>query len=158
MILSDDSKTEAFTSGTTSFFEPSIRHAPELSITVMPASANCGAHSSEVFPPAEKSASAGFAAIASFIPTTPYFFPLKLISFPTDLSEATGISSVTGKFLSARICNIFVPTRPVAPTTATFMCSRLFLIATWNSPHLFITYKRQGSFHIKYFYKENKKV
>jgi hypothetical protein len=47
--------------------------------------------------------------------------PAKIISLPTDLSEATGISSVTGNFLSDSTCNILVPTRPVAPTTATFM-------------------------------------
>ncbi len=37
------------------------------------------------------------------------------------ISEATGISSSTGKFRSANTCNILVPTRPVAPTTATFI-------------------------------------
>ena len=121
MILSEACNTAALTSGTINFFDVSIRHALELSITVMPAAANRGAHSSDVFPPAEKSASAGFAVIASSIPTMLYFFPLKFISLPIDFSEATGIRSVTGKFLSARICNIFVPTRPVAPTTATFI-------------------------------------
>src|SRR6202021_662363 len=45
-------------------------------------------------------------------------------SFPTDFSEATGRSSVTRKFLSARICNILVPTSPVSPLTAT----SLFLV------------------------------
>jgi hypothetical protein len=41
--------------------------------------------------------------------------------FPKDFSEATGINSETGKFLSSKTCNILVPTKPVAPTTATFI-------------------------------------
>src|SRR4026209_1274166 len=121
MILSVFVNASAFISGTTSFFVASILQAEELSITVIPASANFGAHSSEVLPPAEKSATAGFAAIASGILTTLYFFPLNSTSLPTDFSEATGTKSVTGKFLSANTCNILVPTNPVAPTTATFM-------------------------------------
>src|SRR6476620_7591901 len=121
MILSLAVNTSAFTSGTTNGLVASILHAEELSITVMPASANFGAHSNEVLPPAEKMATAGFAAIASCILTILYFFPLNSTSLPTDLSEATGTNSSTGKFLSARTCNIFVPTRPVAPTTATFI-------------------------------------
>ena len=35
--------------------------------------------------------------MASVMLITLYFLPLKVISFPTDLSEATGYSSVTGK-------------------------------------------------------------
>src|ERR1043165_8298257 len=121
MILSFLVSTSALTSGTTSFLVGSIRQAEELSITVMPASANLGAHSREVLPPAENSATAGFAAIASVMLTTLNFFPLNSTSLPTDLSEATGSNSVTGKFLSANTCNIFEPTKPVAPTTATFI-------------------------------------
>src|SRR6202008_4504443 len=113
-------------SGTTSGLAGSILQAEELSITVIPASANFGAHSNEVLPPAEKIATAGFNAIASVMLTTLYFFPLYSTSLPTDLSEATGINSVTGKFLSARTCSIFVPTKPVAPTTATFILKRAF--------------------------------
>src|SRR5512138_3225130 len=121
MILSSFVNTSALISGTTSFFVASIRHAEELSITVIPAAANFGAHSSDVLPPAEKIATVGFAAMPSAIPTTLYFLPLNSTSFPTDLSEATGTNSVTGKFLSASTCNIFDPTNPVAPTTATFI-------------------------------------
>src|SRR6187402_2845716 len=121
MILSFFVKISALISGTTSGFVGSILQALELSITVMPASANFGAHSSDVLPPAEKIATAGFAAIPSVMLTTLYFFPLNSTSLPTLLSDATGINSVTGKFLSARTCNILVPTNPVAPTTATFI-------------------------------------
>src|ERR1043165_5010167 len=121
MILSSFVSTSAFNSGTINFFEGSILHADELSITVVPTSANFGAHSNEVPPPAEKIATTGFLAIASVMPTTLYFFPLNSTSFPIDLSDATGINSVTGKLLSANTCSILVPTKPVAPTTATFI-------------------------------------
>src|SRR4051812_35919026 len=97
MILSALVRTDEFISGTTSFLAGSILQADELSTTVIPASANFGAHSSEVLPPAEKTAICGLAAIASFMESTLYFFPLNSTSFPTDLSEATGINSVTGK-------------------------------------------------------------
>ena len=97
-------------------------------MTVIPAAANFGAHSREVLPPAEKMATAGFAAIASVALTILYFFPLYSTSLPIDLSEATGINSVMGKFLSANTSNILVPTRPVAPTTATFTCFCFFVI------------------------------
>src|SRR3954464_9270790 len=115
MILSAALNTWAFTSGTTNFLVGSIRQAEELSITVMPAAANLGAHSSEVLPPAENKATAGLAAIASVELTIFYFFPLNSTSFPIDLSDATGINSVMGKFLSANTSNILVPTKPVAP-------------------------------------------
>src|SRR6185437_446117 len=122
MILSPAVRTSAFSSGTISFLVGSIRQADELSMTVMPAAANFGAHSSEVLPPAENKATAGFAAIASSALTTEYFFTLNSTCLPTDFRDATGINSVTGKFLSASTCNILVPTSPVAPTTATFIC------------------------------------
>src|SRR6187200_1931031 len=115
MILSVFVNASAFISGTTSFFVASILHAEELSITVIPASANFGAHSSEVLPPAENMATGGFAAMASVMLTTVYCLPLNSTCLPTDLSDATGIISVRGKFLSASTCNIFVPTSPVAP-------------------------------------------
>ena len=70
IIISSAVNTAAFTSGTTNFFVGSILQADELSITLIPASANLGAHSVEVPPPAEKIATAGFAAIPSSIPTT----------------------------------------------------------------------------------------
>src|SRR3954471_15149722 len=75
MIRSFAVSTDAFTSGTTSFFCGSILQADELSITVHPASAKAVAHCRDVAPPAEKSTTAGFAAIASSIETTLYFLP-----------------------------------------------------------------------------------
>jgi hypothetical protein len=126
MILSAFVNASALISGTINFFVGSILHAEELSITVIPASANFGAHSRDVLPPAEKIATFGLAAIASVMLTTLYFFPLYSTSLPTDLSEATGINSVNGKLLSASTCNILVPTNPVAPTTATFIWFYLF--------------------------------
>src|SRR5258706_14960736 len=120
IILSSLVSTSALISGTTNFLVGSILHPDELSITVIPASANLGAHSSDVPPPAEKIATEGLAAMPSSMLTTLYFFPLNSTSLPTDFSEATGIISVTGKFLSASTCNTLEPTKPVAPTTATF--------------------------------------
>src|SRR5690554_3097082 len=99
----------------------SIRHAEELSITVVPISANFGAHSKDVFPPAEKRAISGFNETASAKPITLYDFPLKNNSFPTDLSDATKSNSSTGKFLSSKTFNITSPTIPVAPTKANFI-------------------------------------
>ena len=98
-----------------------MRHAEELSTTVMPASANLGAHSKEVEPPAENSAKSGFISIAVCMVTTVYSFPLNSIFLPAERSEATGINSVTGKFLSVKTFNISPPTKPVEPTTATFI-------------------------------------
>src|SRR6187551_1145094 len=127
IILSSAVNASAFSSGTTNFLVVSILHALELSITVIPAAANFGAHSNDVPPPAEKIATAGLAAIASVMLTMVYFLPLNSTCLPTDLSEATGTRSVTGKFLSAKTCNILEPTKPVAPTTATFIVLFYFL-------------------------------
>ncbi|MNY37526.1 hypothetical protein D3C86_1720950 [compost metagenome] len=121
IILSSAVNTSPLTSGTTNFLVGSIRQAEELSITVIPAAANNGAYSKEVPPPAENKATSGFKAIASDGVTTLYFFPLKSISLPLLRSEATGINSETGKLRAANTVNISVPTRPVAPTTATFI-------------------------------------
>ena len=63
-------KTEALISGTISFLVSSIRHAEELSITVVPAAANFGAHSNEVSPPAENKAISGLRSTAVCKPTT----------------------------------------------------------------------------------------
>ena len=123
MILSFLVRILAFTSGTTNGILGSILQALELSITTVPTAANFGAHSFEVDPPAEKIATAGFFEIASSMLITSNSLSLNFIFLPTDFSEATGYNSVTGKFLSANTSNILVPTNPVAPTTATFMCN-----------------------------------
>ena len=70
IILSSGESSLALISGTTSFLVGSILHAEELSITVVPAAANFGAHSSEVSPPAENKATSAFIATAVAIPTT----------------------------------------------------------------------------------------
>ena len=101
IILSSFVNSDALISGTINFLVGSILQADELSITVVPAAANFGAHSSEVSPPAENKATSAFMSTAVCKPTTLYFLPLNSISLPTDFSEATGINSVTGKFLSA---------------------------------------------------------
>ena len=113
--------TFAFISGTTSFLVGSIRHAEELSITTQSTSANFGAHANEVSPPAEKIAMSGVSSTAVSKPTILYSLPLNKTDFPTLRSDATGISSVTGKFRSSNNFIIMVPTIPVAPTTAIFI-------------------------------------
>ncbi|MNE80758.1 hypothetical protein D3C80_1773580 [compost metagenome] len=100
-----------------------MRHADELSITVVPTSAKRGASANEVLPPAENNAISGLIEIAVSMFTTAYFLPLNVISLPTLFSEATGINSVNGKLRSSNTFNITVPTRPVAPTTAIFIFS-----------------------------------
>src|SRR5678816_792492 len=84
IILSFFVNISALISGTINGFAGSILQALELSITVIPASANFGAHSNEVLPPAEKIATAGFAAIPSVMLTTLYL-SLIHISEPTRL-------------------------------------------------------------------------
>src|SRR6185369_7024263 len=121
MTLSFFVNISAFTSGTINGLVGSIRHPDELSITVVPAAANFGAHSSDTDPPAEKRARAGFWEIASAGLFTKNVLPLNSISLPTERSDATGISSVTGNLRSANTWIILVPTRPVTPTTATFI-------------------------------------
>ena len=121
IILSSFVNASALISGTTNFLVGSILQADELSTTVMPASANFGAHSKEVEPPAENKAKSGFFSIAVCGVTTVYSFPLKLNFLPAERSEATGINSVTGKFLYVRTFNISLPTKPVEPPTATFI-------------------------------------
>ena len=102
IILSAVVNSWALISGTINFLVGSIRQAEELSITVVPAAANLGAQSKDVWPPAENKAISAFMSTAVCKPTTLYFLPLNSISLPTDFSEATGINSVTGKFLSAK--------------------------------------------------------
>ena len=109
---------EALISGTTNFFDKSILQADELSITVVPASANLGAHSKDIALPAENIAISGFLNKASFKAITFIVFPLKYNSFPIDFSEATNNISETGKLRSSNNLIIIVPTIPVAPTTA----------------------------------------
>src|SRR5690606_21467643 len=110
IILSADPSTSPFTSGTTSFFVGSIRHADELSITVTPASANFGANSVDVVPPAENKATSGFSAIASEGVTTLYLFPLKSISLPLLRSEATRSEEHTSELQSREnlVCRLLL--------------------------------------------------
>ncbi len=121
IILSSEVRAFAFISGTTSFFVGSMRHAEELSITVLPTSANFGAHCKEISPPAENIAISGLASIASCILIRVCLSPLKSRVFPTEASEATTNNSVIGNFRSSSTFNMTVPTIPVAPTTAIFI-------------------------------------
>src|SRR5690606_24926398 len=93
IILSSILRSLALISGTTSFLVGSILQAEELSTTMVPASANFGAHSKEVPPPAEKIAISGFSETACAKPITVYVLSLNLISLPADLSLATNNNS-----------------------------------------------------------------
>src|SRR6188508_1794615 len=97
MILSSMVSTWPLISGTISFLLTSILHAEELSITIVPASANLGAHSRDVPPPAEKIAMSGASWQTSSIDFILYSLPLKVIDRPTDLAEATRYKSSNGK-------------------------------------------------------------
>ena len=144
MILSSAVIVLPLISGTINFLVGSMRQADELSMTTVPASANFGAHSRLVLPPALNSAMAGLAAMASVIETTFQLRPLHSIVLPTDFSEATGMSSVTGKFCSFNTSSIFVPTNPVAPTTATFMCKQ-FGFETKVKSRLMLSLKHESN-------------
>jgi hypothetical protein len=121
MILCCAVNVFPLTSGTMSGISGSMRQAEELSMTVHPAAANFGAQALDVVPPAENKATWGARATACSRVTTVYGFPRNTMVFPADFSDATGINSVTGNCRSSRICNILLPTNPVAPTTPTFM-------------------------------------
>ena len=70
IILSSWVSSLALISGTINLWSGLIRQADELSITVQPTSANYGAHSVDVPPPAENKAMCGFLAAASSMLTT----------------------------------------------------------------------------------------
>src|SRR5688500_20366652 len=93
MILSSLVRTPALISGTTSFLEGSILHAEELSMTVIPASANLGAHSSEVLPPAEKIATSGFTRIPSSMHTTLLYIISTSPTYPINHTDAIVLTS-----------------------------------------------------------------
>ena len=70
IIRSSGESSDALISGITNFFEGSILQAEELSTTLVPTSANFGAQTKEVSPPAEKRARSGFKLTASSNPIT----------------------------------------------------------------------------------------
>ena len=113
--------TWLFISGTINGTFLSIRQYEELSITTVPFLAKRGAISLDIDAPAENIANSGLASIASITLTTFTGFPLKIISLPTDFSDAAGNNCETGKFLSSSTFVIVLPTIPVAPTTAIFI-------------------------------------
>src|SRR5688500_7339354 len=121
IILSFSVSTPPFTSGTIKGILSVMRQADELSMTVQPTAANFGAHSLETAAPAENKAISGFALTASSMEITEYSEPSKVTFRPTEFSEATGNNSVTGNFLSSSTFSMIWPTRPVEPTTATFI-------------------------------------
>ena len=110
-----------FISGTTNGTSLSIRHADELSITVVPTSANIGAYFLDAVAPAENIAKSGFRPTTSSTRSTVNWRPAKSIRFPTDLSDAATSTSSPPNPLSSSTFSITPPTSPVAPTTAIFI-------------------------------------
>ena len=82
IILSSFVSWLAFISGTTNFLVASIRQAELLSITTVPTSANLGAHSRDVPPPAENMAMSNLRSTAVCKPITEYSLPLYAIFLP----------------------------------------------------------------------------
>lgn len=110
------SSASGLTSETTSGTFSSIRHFDELSTTTAPASANFGAHSPEVDPPAEKIATSKPWIVSSVSGCT---VRPPSSTLPAERAEANGTISRAGKPRSLSSCSMTVPTCPVAPTTAT---------------------------------------
>ena len=114
------SSASRLTSATTSGTLGSIRQALELSTTTQPASANCGAHSRDTAPPAEKSAMSK-PSIASSAERA----HLELAVAEGNLLARRALGRERhdlGRRRSARspiTSSIVEPTAPVAPTTAT---------------------------------------
>jgi hypothetical protein len=72
-----------------------------------------------VSPPAENNPISTFLKEDAYAFSTLNFSPLKVIVSPADFSDAKNLIFLIGKFLSSRTYNIFLPTLPVAPQTAT---------------------------------------
>jgi hypothetical protein len=96
-----------------------MRKAEELSITIAPACAATGAHSLLADAPAEKSAMSTPLKISADGTSVTNSRPLKVITSPRLRGEASGTSSLTGKLRSSSTLIMVLPTRPVAPRTAT---------------------------------------
>ena len=120
MTKSPSPITSPFTSGTTNLWSSDMRQALLLSTTVVPTSANRGAHSKLKSPPAEKRATCGFWAKASSMDTTSTSSPRNVTVLPTERADATGNKVATGKLRASNTESMVRPTMPVAPTTATF--------------------------------------
>src|SRR4051794_22831340 len=115
------SSASGLTSATTSGTVSSIRQREELSTTTAPASANRGAHSPLVEPPAEKSAMSKPWIVLSLSTLHDRTLSPQSIWRPTERSEANATTSSAGKPRSRITPSMVDPTAPVAPTTATRM-------------------------------------
>ena len=113
--------SSGFTSGTTKGTSLAILHALELSITVAPYLTKIGANFKLASPPAENNAKSIFLSFifSSEVSFTIYSLSLNFRYFPAERFEAKRYNSFIGKFLCSRISKNFLPTLPVAPTTAT---------------------------------------
>ena len=92
-----------------------------MSTTLQPLVASLGAQFFEISWPAEKRAKSTSLSNKSIKEIISCDLPSKKIYFPHDFSEATGISSVKGSYLSESTSNNSLPTIPVTPTIANFI-------------------------------------
>ncbi len=100
----------------------SILNAEELSMTVHPAAAADGAYSRDMSPLAENSAMSIPSKLWWVSSLMVISCPRNVVVLPADLADARSVSSLMGKFLSARHLSISSPTAPVAPTIAMCFC------------------------------------
>src|SRR5690606_25186964 len=137
MPLAASLTASGFTSDTTSGTSGSSRQADELSTTTAPASANRGACSREVPPPAENSAmsmSARSSVAVAARSSTRTSTPANGSVLPAERAEAKNRTAATGSSRSSRRRRITAPTWPVAPTTATFTpCSEMVTMSAPRS-------------------------
>ena len=119
MIPSCASRSSGLTWLTTSGMPGSIRQALELSMTVQPRAAACGASSRDVPPPAEKRAMSTPSKASGVASATSTWRPSNGSVDPAERAEASSRISPIGKPRSSRTVAIVRPTTPVAPTTAT---------------------------------------
>ena len=107
------------TSGTTRGTSGSMRKCEVLSMTTAPAAAARGLCTAETLAPGEDST---ISMPAKSKPARSRTFRTASSpndsSLPTDLSDASAMTSSAGKSRSARVARISRPTLPVAPTTA----------------------------------------
>ncbi len=119
--LAPVASASGFTSGITSSAQGSMRNALELSMQIVPASAAAGIQVFAIADPHELSAMSTPSSASCVSTPTVRSAPRNGTRVPAVRSEASGISSSTGKLRSSRRRTMFRPTAPVAPTTATRM-------------------------------------
>ena len=89
-------------------------------MTIQPASTAIGTYSSDTAPPAENSAISTSLKLKEATSSTSCNTSLKLKVFPTDFALANKYNRLIGNSRSCKTVKKASPTKPVAPTIATF--------------------------------------